>query len=552
MLEGFSWLREHSEAYCVTFAQGLDTTELLRRFDADLAWARLIEPVNWQAHYELNCFGEVIGAGQCDGWAFAHEDNGYRGTLPEVLQAISAGTVAVSVFRNVNALTRFCYAEDGTTIAAFEPNFPPYTEYATSLRVLTLLRQAGVSEQRTEDDDYDVVGTMFALAEATGVRLTRAAIAEEPLLCSIIRNPFEDFVSDLMSRGSDEQTADRLLALLSSWEPRRLLLDFLNAWQQDGLLPRRRGQDNGEQGGYLHTVAIRVLSELQAAQIARPLLKALGEGNEMVRDAAAQLLKILLHFDQISKREGAPERFLLLTSAPNPQIALQATIALGTSEDQCAIEPLLRLLPLYPQKREIIQLLGQLRASSALEPLLNMLDPHNENDNPFSASINVQRDVINALEQIEGTRIVERLLPLLSAESKTVSQGAFQQGALATLARQGDLRIVEPLLNLLNPRPQSYHAYDFQLRLLEALGNLGEQQAIERLAQLLVLDPSTCDTYARIFQQYLLKTLRQLGDTRAELEVVETALQRLAATAVTKTRVEIRLWDSDYHPPTTT
>ncbi len=37
MLDGFSWLRKNSSAYCVTLVQGLDETELLRRFGADLS-----------------------------------------------------------------------------------------------------------------------------------------------------------------------------------------------------------------------------------------------------------------------------------------------------------------------------------------------------------------------------------------------------------------------------------------------------------------------------------------------------------------------------------
>ncbi|TMF51431.1 MAG: hypothetical protein E6I32_02670 [Chloroflexi bacterium] len=109
MLEGFSWLRENSPAYCVTFAQGLDETELLRSFGGDLSRARLIQQDDWQALEELSRFGDVIQVGWCDGWAFVYEDNGYRGTLPQTLQAVSEGTVAVSVFYNVNAHNRFCW-----------------------------------------------------------------------------------------------------------------------------------------------------------------------------------------------------------------------------------------------------------------------------------------------------------------------------------------------------------------------------------------------------------------------------------------------------------
>jgi len=103
------------------------------------------------------------------------------------------------------------------------------------------------------------------------------------------------------------------------------------------------------------------------------------------------------------------------------------------------------------------------------------------------------------------------------------------------------MHVVEQLLKLLNPHPRSHYAFDFQLRLLEALGNLGEKQAIGRLAQLLVLKLDICAIYERIFQEYLVRTLRQLGDTRTELEVVETALHQLAATTIRKMRLEVSL-----------
>lgn len=44
MLEGLAWLRDNNIAYCVTFARGLDQTEMLRRFGGDLSWALRIRP----------------------------------------------------------------------------------------------------------------------------------------------------------------------------------------------------------------------------------------------------------------------------------------------------------------------------------------------------------------------------------------------------------------------------------------------------------------------------------------------------------------------------
>jgi DNA-directed RNA polymerase specialized sigma54-like protein len=138
------------------------------------------------------------------------------------------------------------------------------------------------------------------------------------------------------------------------------------------------------------------------------------------------------------------------------------------------------------------------------------------------------------LEQLEGPHVVERLLPLLIGEFQTLRECAFQQALLASMARQGDARLAELLLQRLNPHPTSFFSSAYQLQVLKALGTLGARHVIERLAHLLVLDPSTCGGYERQFQESLVTTLRQLGDTRAELKEVEAALQRLKASTTHK------------------
>jgi HEAT repeat protein len=285
--------------------------------------------------------------------------------------------VAVAVYRNVNAVTHFCYAEDGTVVANFDPIHAQdrwFFEQA-SPQVLALLDQAGITPRAGEDeDDFDFVEAMFALAEATGVRLDRASIAEQPLLCSSIRNPFSDFVGDLLSRGGDERTASLFLTLLDDRTQKERVLRLLNDWLQ-----REQFSHLPKQIESLRTVVVRMLSALQSVQVTLALLNMLGAGNEEVRATASQVLKILLYFEQRQEQEGARERFLLLVAAPEPEIARQAALALGGLGDQRAVEPLLRLLPLDPDKREIIQLLGQLRASSAAEPLFSRLNPHNAN-----------------------------------------------------------------------------------------------------------------------------------------------------------------------------
>jgi hypothetical protein len=66
----------------------------------------------------------VVLATRSAGWAVAVEDNGWEGSRPEVLRALSRGTQAVSVYRNVNALGYFSDAVDGQVRVRFELLFP--------------------------------------------------------------------------------------------------------------------------------------------------------------------------------------------------------------------------------------------------------------------------------------------------------------------------------------------------------------------------------------------------------------------------------------------
>ncbi|HEY7419850.1 MAG TPA: DUF6461 domain-containing protein, partial [Ktedonobacteraceae bacterium] len=232
MPEGLSWLQDYNAAYCLTFARGLDETEILRRFGADLSLARLIREDDEDSLDELRWFGEVIQAGQSDGWAFVYEYNGYKGTLEDTLRPVSTGTVAVSVFCNVNSVTRFCYAEDGAIIANFEPPYPPFDD--SSPRLQELLHQVGLTPDQDELEDDNPAAIMLALAQAAGVRLEQEDLDGKPLLSAFLRNPVSDFLDELLTQGSNEQTNRRFLALLEHPNHRWWLFRLLEYWQRPG------------------------------------------------------------------------------------------------------------------------------------------------------------------------------------------------------------------------------------------------------------------------------------------------------------------------------
>jgi HEAT repeat protein len=555
MPEGLSWLQNYNDAYCLTFARGLDETEMLRRFGTDLSLARLIREDDRKRLDELRWFGEVVQAGQSDGWAFVYEGNGYTGTLEDILRSVSAGTVAVSVFRNVNGVTRFCYAEGGVILAHFEPFDPPFDDPSPQLQ--ELLHRAGLTPERYEQEDYNAVEIMFALAQAAGIHLEQENLDGKPLLSSFLRNPVSDFLDELFTQGGNEQTTNRFLALLEHHDHRGGLFRLLEHWQKPECS---------------ETVAKRIdraLEALHSVQIIEALLEILKKeqsenpskwgaaetrrwqnydgSREM---AVTEVVKALIRFDLVYDQPGARERLLTLTTAPNPEVVRHAALALGKLKDQRAVEPLIRVLTLYPREREAIRLLGQMQNKSAAEPLLRLLNPQ---DN----SIDFQREVLKALVQIGEVSIAEQLIPLLHAEPQwallevleqmprpqaivkpthmlspreaflrqLMHDCSFQKDLLASLGQLSNSSIVEPLLNLLIPHPRFGYRGDFYISLLEALGMLGEPRAIEPLASLLSPDLRFSEWR---FQQALVRTLRQLGDTRAELQTVEEALQHFA------------------------
>lgn len=546
MLEGLSWLRNHSEAYCVTFAHGLEETELLRRFGGDLSQARLVRLDEWETIEELQVFGEVIQVGWCNGWAFVYEDNGFRGTLPEVLRPTSAGTKAVSVFRNVNAVTRFCYAEDGTILANFDPIDPPFAEAVP--QVQAWLRQAGIrrargAEDDEEDDVYDFVEVMFVLAEAAGACLDLEALVEKPLLTSFISNTLSEFIGDLLARGGDEQTASRLLALLGDrWGYANRFLHILKSGQQQEREPHIR--DNRPLMQRLRSITNEVLKALLTVQIIPILLKELDEGNQNTRPAVIEVLLALICYDQMHDEEGVRERLLTLAGHTETEVSWPAALALGNLGDQHATGPLLRILEgysslyaawhragmVYSPAGKAVQLLGQLRAPSSIEPLFDLLDPQ-------GIDIDFQRAIYKALAHIGSVRVVDGLLPLLQPQPQNMRECSVQQALLAALAQLRAPDSGEILLNLLNPNPTSSWECDFQQHTLKALGNLGDQRVIESLLQL--LNPEAGHPWGWFFQEHLVATLRQLGETRAELGVVEQAIHAWRKTIQFKVKVTL-------------
>ncbi|MFF4600694.1 DUF6461 domain-containing protein [Amycolatopsis sp. NPDC001319] len=110
-----------AEALCLTAVRGLSVDEALHRFDAFPASREVTLAVAGQT--SVNAFPDqlpLVVAGQRDGWTLLVEDNGVHGSRPGVLARLSSGTVAASVYWNVNLVSRISLAQDVRVLAVFD------------------------------------------------------------------------------------------------------------------------------------------------------------------------------------------------------------------------------------------------------------------------------------------------------------------------------------------------------------------------------------------------------------------------------------------------
>ncbi|MBL7501418.1 hypothetical protein I6A84_03075 [Frankia sp. CNm7] len=120
--KAYRWVRRSSlvEAATITVVRGTtDTAAVVRAFGADPAAPRLLREVH--GTYDPAVYAVAVLA--VDGAVVAIEDNGFEGSRPETLRALSQYGRVGSMFWNVNALTQLSLAEGGEILARFEPGF---------------------------------------------------------------------------------------------------------------------------------------------------------------------------------------------------------------------------------------------------------------------------------------------------------------------------------------------------------------------------------------------------------------------------------------------
>jgi hypothetical protein len=207
----YAWFKDHwlRQAFCLSLVRGLDEAELLRRLGGERSQPgtlTLAEAGELAGSFHAG-YPQIILAAKADGWSVAVENNGWEGSRPEVLRALSQGTQAVSVYQNVNALRSFNHAVDGEVLVTFEPLFPEQRWGSQPDLLLPQMRAVGLDPDRQEPPYGEVDTAAMALAERlTGVHLD-PTLLDGPLRGAEITPLLDDPPVSLSLRGDDAELA---------------------------------------------------------------------------------------------------------------------------------------------------------------------------------------------------------------------------------------------------------------------------------------------------------------------------------------------------------
>jgi len=179
----YDWVEEDGElpsAACFTAAVGVTVDDVLRALGADHS----TEPTaTFAASFDELTGWTPLVVDELDDAVLAAENNGWLGSRSEVVEAISRGGRAASVYWSVNADMSFLYAEDGVVVAWFDPVLVEHPwsgsdpgwvrERARDLRF-------GVGRPRSD--------SLVLLERLTGVRVERSWL-ERPHRCFDVPDP---------------------------------------------------------------------------------------------------------------------------------------------------------------------------------------------------------------------------------------------------------------------------------------------------------------------------------------------------------------------------
>ncbi|MEV4159808.1 DUF6461 domain-containing protein [Nonomuraea dietziae] len=182
------------DLWCLTFVQGIEEAEALRRMGAGEA---TIRPLSYRELMDEGLFPDTVLAGRLGDWVVLIEVYGWQATELDVLRALSAGTEVVSVLRHDYATDDFAYAVDGEWVTSFNPGIPAWRYGSDPDRLVDAMRDVGFDpgyapgdedEDGNEDMGVDhprVDGALLLAARLTGVVLSQEVL-NGPLLGGVV------------------------------------------------------------------------------------------------------------------------------------------------------------------------------------------------------------------------------------------------------------------------------------------------------------------------------------------------------------------------------
>lgn len=200
----YRWIGEYQElleGYCAVLVRGLTVQRFLHGMQAeplgDLSGYEALyrRAMDVAAEYRRDRPGGrryLIGATTVPGdqgdWILGLEIHGALGVSDSLVAPLARGTRLVSHFRNVNAVDRFCWYEDGELRTTFEPLFPTQRSGAAPDELVEVMEEVGFDLRSGDERDFSMhTQATFALAERlTGVRLTAELLDKTTFTAGIV------------------------------------------------------------------------------------------------------------------------------------------------------------------------------------------------------------------------------------------------------------------------------------------------------------------------------------------------------------------------------
>jgi len=115
------WVEDY-EAVCVSMVRGVAPAKAVEELTSGRArtFPSRVAAEDWVVASDDDD-RYWIAAGQIGDWTFVWEDNGFQGSLDRSAVRLSAGTVFVSAYWNVNAVETFTLARNGHIVRQFDP-----------------------------------------------------------------------------------------------------------------------------------------------------------------------------------------------------------------------------------------------------------------------------------------------------------------------------------------------------------------------------------------------------------------------------------------------